>query len=178
MRHGFDQVTLDRIADDCDVSVRTILRYFVTKERLALAIEHDRLDRFRDGIAQRDVDAVTYWRQFVAEGMEQLADTHRGLRRYLTMVFDHPALFSEFLAVTHAYEEILSKAIEEDSGASDPLGAGLLATILIAGNSAIARRWVMTDEPIDPAVLGKVVDYAVEVFSPTARRRPSRSASR
>ena len=46
-KHGYENVTLEQIADACVMSVRTILRYFSTKEALALAVEHDLLETFR-----------------------------------------------------------------------------------------------------------------------------------
>ncbi|MEV0949431.1 TetR family transcriptional regulator [Promicromonospora sp. NPDC050249] len=40
-RHGFDDVTIEHVADASDVSVATVYRYFVTKENLVL---HDPLE--------------------------------------------------------------------------------------------------------------------------------------
>lgn len=171
--HGYDEVSLDRVADECDVSVRTILRYFPTKESMALARVRDRLEGFTAAIAGRDGDAVGFWREFVAGSVEMFASHAAQQRVYLTMVFGNRALFGELLSIEHEFEDVLAAAIDEDNGGANPLGARLLATVLVGGNAATVRHWISAGGPMDPAVLLEVVDYAASVFtlpeSPAAR---------
>ncbi|BEL04685.1 hypothetical protein Q0Z83_028760 [Actinoplanes sichuanensis] len=46
LERGVDQVTIDDIADRCDVTRRTVYRYFATREQVALAVEVDVLHRW------------------------------------------------------------------------------------------------------------------------------------
>lgn len=164
LEHGFDAVPLERVADECEVSVRTILRYFPSKEAVALARVRDRLDGFAAALAGRDGDAVGFWREFVAGGVEVFAAHAAQQRAYLTMVFGNRALFGELLSIEHEFEDALAAAIDEDNAGANPLGARLLATVLVGGNAATVRHWVSGEAPIDPAVLVEVVDYAARVF--------------
>lgn len=163
---GFDAVTLERVANDCEVSVRTILRYFKTKEALALAMERDRFLQFQAEIKQRDIDAITFWRNFVSEAADNLEATARVFRQHLVMVFTHPSLFAELLAIGYLYEDTLADAINEDTGGANPLGSRLLATVLVGGNNSTVRQWVTGEAEIEPRLLVQIVDYAVSVFQP------------
>jgi AcrR family transcriptional regulator len=46
LERGVDQVTIDDIADRCDVTRRTVYRYFATRDQVALAVEVDVLQRW------------------------------------------------------------------------------------------------------------------------------------
>lgn len=161
--HGFGAVTLERVAAECDVSVRTILRYFESKEAVALAPERDRFQQFEAEIDGRDEDAVSVWRRFVAEGVENRADAS-AYRRRLVMIFKNRSMLAELLSIQYAFEDVLAAAIDHDNEGANPLGARLLATVLVGGNAATVRQWVAGDAPFDPRVLLDVVDYTVATF--------------
>ena len=166
--HGYDAVTLDQIADQCDLSVRTILRYFNTKEALALAPEHDAQDRFVAMIRTRDTDAAGCWRNFVAESVQQMMiDSNESWRR-MAYILSHPALHGEFLRIGNEYEDTLTEAIDDETQRKDPLGSRLYATVLVAGASATFREWI-SNEDLDLKILLDVVDYAADTFG--ARQR-------
>jgi AcrR family transcriptional regulator len=162
-RHGYDAVTLEQIADRCDVSVRTILRYFNTKEALALAPEHAAQDRFAASLAARETDATNCWRAFVSETVDQMMVDADASRRRMHAIMAHPALHGEFLRIGRVYEDLLAEAIDDETGGKDPLWSRLYATVLAAGASATFREW-MTDEDLDLRVLLDVVDYAETAF--------------
>ncbi len=181
--HGFDAVTLEQIAEQCVMSVRTILRYFNTKEALALAPEHDALGRFEVTVRTSEMDAATCWREFVAEMVQQMAINGTESRRRMSDIMSHPALHAEFLRIGRVYEDTLAAAIDEETQGKDTLGCRLYATVLVAGTSATFREWI-SNESLDPKVLLDVVDYAAEAFDPEhvtnswTRRRGRRTTTR
>lgn len=171
VEEGFDVVTLDRIAAECDVSVRTILRYFRSKEELALGHELASLARFETELYQRQGTAFGIWRRTVEDNCRALQRMRSPTRRRLAMVIGHPSLFAELLKVTHAYEDLLADAINAEMHGVDSLGARLFATVLVSSNWATMRQWVQSNEPFDPDVVLRVVDYTEVAFRPTKLAR-------
>ncbi|WP_179476443.1 TetR/AcrR family transcriptional regulator [Mycolicibacterium vinylchloridicum] len=169
-KHGYEGVTLEQIADACVMSVRTILRYFSTKEALALAVEHDLLESFRSRLANRDVDAVMCWREFQIDTFH-LMETPEARARMIA-IFSTPATLAEFSIIGQTYQDILADAIAEESGDVPPLETAVFATLLVSSSSAAFRRWLMYDEPFDIAVLNRNFDRVCAAFD---ERKPSRN---
>jgi AcrR family transcriptional regulator len=168
-KHGYEGVTLEQIADACVMSVRTILRYFSTKEALALAVEHDLLESFRSRLASRETDAVTCWREFQVETLHLMENAEA--RKRMIAIFSTPATLAEFSLIGQSYQDILADAIAEESGDVPPLETAVFATLLVSSSSAAFRRWLMYDEPFDIVVLDKNFDRVCAAFDV---RKPSR----
>jgi AcrR family transcriptional regulator len=164
LEHGFDNVTLDEIAAECEVSVRTVLRYFDSKESLALAGEYDALQSFKDGLEARETDVLTYWREYVAETAARTALFSQRFRRHVAMVVKHPALSARQAALSAEYEDALATAIADEMDDREGLRSRLLAAMLVAGNNAVARHLLHARQALDPEIFVRVVDYASEAF--------------
>ena len=161
-KHGYDTVTLEQIADACVMSVRTILRYFSTKEALALAAEHELLDEFCSRLGERQTDAVTCWREFHSETVH-LMETPVARKRMIA-IFSTPPLLAEFLRISQSYQDALTAAIIEESDEARPLETAVFASLLVSSASAAFRRWLTSDEPFDMVVLQSIVDRVCEAF--------------
>ena len=161
--HGFDQVTLERVADECGVSVRTVLRYFPTKEGLALARTADAVEQFRHGLLTRSTDVLTYWREFNLNSAAELAVPPALLRSYLTMIHGNVALRSQMHALMIDVEDGLAAALADESG-DDGLMPRLLAALLVAGNLAVRRDWVNSNQSFEADRFLAVIDTASVLF--------------
>jgi AcrR family transcriptional regulator len=171
-KHGFDAVTIERVAEECVLSAKTVLRYFPTKESLALARLLDLLESFKEGLASRDTDVVSYWRAYIASSAREEA-THEETRRgYFEMIRANPRLEAHYIGITPQFEDALADALAEEAG-DYGLGPRLLAALLVASNSAVGRHLHAIDAPLDPDAFVAVVDYVKEMFAggfPTSRR--------
>jgi AcrR family transcriptional regulator len=182
-KHGFDAVSLDQIADKCVMSKRTIVRYFTTKEALALAPEHDLLDSFGQQLQTRDTDAVSCWRTFYTNAVSAM-DTPEARQR-MKSIFGHAALHAEFLRIGDAYQGLLAEAIDEETRHTDPLGSLLFATLLVSGAGTTFRQWLANDQHFDLDTLQTIIDRVIEAFdhrntTTTATRkgrRPTKTAT-
>src|SRR5438477_11483286 len=64
---GYEHTTLEQICEVAEVSVPTLLAYFESKDRLALAGSYDQFEEFRQAIEdpERDQETLTIWRDRV-----------------------------------------------------------------------------------------------------------------
>jgi AcrR family transcriptional regulator len=161
---GFAAVTLEEIAAQCEVSVRTLLRYFPTKEALALAYEHDLFERFRDGLVRRPGDVLGYWRYYIgmnAAAFAARADWHRSRYRMMRGL----PLYAVLVGLREEYQQLLATALLEDGTADTELAAELLAAMLVAGNHHALRRFLDSEAEFDSDSLLEVIDVAVSLFT-------------
>lgn len=166
---GYDLTTLEQICDEAEISVPTLLAYFESKDRLALASEYDSLDTFRAviGDPHRVETTLALWRGHVERGARSAAKHRRVFLRHLAFVDSSPALGRGTLALLQGYEDVLAEGLAHDFG-TDPesdLATRLMATTLSFGNQTALSSWYARGGRGDlaEAVLG-VVDFVIERF--------------
>lgn len=165
---GYGATTLEDIADRAGVHKQTVLRYFGSKEGIALAFRQIALQKFRAGLLDpaRTVTVLAYWRDFIAASAREV--TERGdMMRYSKLVESEPGLMAASLAIHIQYEEMLSAELSREAGL-DPatdLESRLLAAFLVAGNFSIARHLLNRGELQNYLKTAlDVVDFAVQRF--------------
>jgi AcrR family transcriptional regulator len=177
LEQGYAATTLEQIAADAEISVPTLLVYFETKERLALATEYDSLAAFRARVedATRDESTLTLWRQQVDAGSRRVG---KDLPGYLqrTRYLSDPALGRGVLDLLTQYEDVLAAGLAVDHGtADDEPATRLLATLLSFGNQSAIRRWAAGDGRDDLRAMAlEVVTFAEKQYprpAPRGRRR-------
>jgi len=175
-KHGYENVTLEQIADACVMSVRTILRYFSTKEALALAVEHDLLETFRSRLANRETDAVTCWREFQVETLHLMEAPEA--RKRMIAIISSSQMLAEFLRIGQSYQDILAEAIAEEAGDVPALEIAVFSSLLVSGASAVFRRWLTSDEPFDLVVLENNLDRICAAFDQRPQSARGRAKGR
>jgi AcrR family transcriptional regulator len=170
---GYTETTLEQICAEVEITVPTLLRYFPSKDQLALATYLRTLERFRAAIAeQRPDDVLTFWKRWVAdEAKMMLGRSKRGLLAHRRMVESEPVLLAGALKVEHGYQDILAEALlrEMPPGPAAELHSRLLAVLLTAGHDAAVRRWAAHDGELDLVrECEAVVDFAIARFPDVA----------
>jgi AcrR family transcriptional regulator len=171
---GFAATTLEDIAALAGVHKQTVLRYFGTKEEIALAFRQVALNKFRDGLLDpsRKTSVLAYWREFIEASTRQVSE--RGdMLRYAKLIESEPTLTAASLALHLQYEELLASALSKEAGVNPEtdLYSRLLAAFLVAGNFSVARHLLNRDE------LQHYVHTALEVVDFAIHRFPSRTAA-
>jgi AcrR family transcriptional regulator len=167
--YGYEKTTLERICDEAETSLRTLLRYFPTKEDLALGRELMVIEEAADTFAKLDptVSVIRFWRS-------RLDSVHSDLDRdtflaHVRLLDSSPALQAKMVSLQVRYEDMLAHAFAKEAGV-DPdkdLYGRLLAGLLIAGNRAATRRWAASNGKLNLHQLRMdVIDWAVANFPP------------
>jgi AcrR family transcriptional regulator len=145
LAEGYDEVTLERVSRETGASVRTLMRYFGSKDRLALA-EHivllERFEaRFGDGPAAEAV--LKIWSEHIHEVAVRLQEDTEWALAHFRMVFNDLTLRSRFLSIQQRYEDVLAESMAREAGAPEPaLTHRVLAASVVAGNLALIRTWL------------------------------------
>jgi AcrR family transcriptional regulator len=135
IEHGFDRTTMEAVAEAANVSVRTVFRYFPTKEDLFFGdVEADLAD-LRELLDARPDDEPVM--QSVKAVIEVLAgrieeDEDQDIR-LAPMIHDEPALRQRYLGVLDAVEETIADwaRVRLDVKPGD-LRPGLLAACVVS----------------------------------------------
>ena len=171
---GYNATTLEDICAEVEIRPQTLLRYFESKARLALAPTSDPLDRLRVVLddPRRGVPALDVWREFLRrEAAEAETPTSGVTISYLhnaragrRWVDRDPALVAVAADIERSLRTSLAAALAADRGASsDDLHSALVAALLVSGRLAVWNRW-LDDPQRDGSILDDqlaVVSYAV-----------------
>ncbi|HUB21438.1 MAG TPA: TetR family transcriptional regulator [Streptosporangiaceae bacterium] len=171
VERGLENVTIEDITAEADVSVRTFGNYFSSKYEAICAVGTDRARRIgaellarpaREPLWDALVNAVLahYEGADAAPGREWLA----GLRLVLTA----PAIRGEYLKVNSEMQRALAAALAARTG-TDPeqdLYPEILAGAVIAATQVAVRRWAAADPPVPLApLLRQALDQLATVCS-------------
>jgi AcrR family transcriptional regulator len=166
---GYEKTTLERICDEAETSLRTLLRYFPTKEDLALGREMLLAEDAAEAFANLDpaVPVMQFWRDRVNTVRTDLDRTT--LLAHVSLIDSSVALQARMLALQVRYEDLLAHAFAREAGLQpeNDLHGRLLAGLLIAGNRAAMRRWAASKGKLNIRQLrNDVIDWAVANFPP------------
>jgi AcrR family transcriptional regulator len=183
LEHGVENVTVEQIADEADVALRTFFNYFSSKEEAVVAGDAARgemlVERFR--VRPDSESVLTALRVAVLAHVDDL--TGEGEMDALRMMRRSPSLLPHQLAVYAAGERAMAVAVAERIGELGPEGPddegfgtdrpvglypALVAASVMAGMRVGMQRW--TDASAggtrDLAALHQLVG---EVFDRLAR---------
>ena len=139
---GYDNVTIEQIADRADVSPSTVYRYFGTKEGLVLQDEHDDLlmstvaGALADGA--RLLDALREAVRAIAE--EHFVRDRQATVQRLRLYFEVPALRSAASTLVAELIDKLARTLK-DSGRADYADGLIASSAVVSGLLAAAWNW-------------------------------------
>jgi len=180
---GYATATLEDIAQRAGVHKQTVLRYFGSKEAIALAFRQIALQKFKAGLLdpERKTTVLEYWRNFIEASAREVA-ARGDMVRYSKLMESEPDLIAASLGIHLQYEELLASALSREAGL-DPesdLESRLLAAFLVAANFSIARHLLICGRLQDyRATALEAVDLAVRKFSRNGKTRlqPAKSVT-
>lgn len=152
--HGYAAVTLEQVAAEVDVHVKTLLRYFSTKQDLALALEYQAHDHWYAGLSDEDRQGfvVDYYCDFMHSlALDWVADLRQAERLdYVLMLQSDPSTAGAALRLSEQYEDDLAAAIAAEAGIeSFDLYSRMLASMLVRTMDVIVRQWAADPDGFD-----------------------------
>ncbi|MER7664827.1 MULTISPECIES: TetR family transcriptional regulator [unclassified Streptomyces] len=121
---GYEQTTVDEIADTVDVSQRTFFRYFTSKEEVAFAVQEVVEAHFIEAVRERPAqegpfeamrNAVLDGWNTIGEAIAEIVPVELHMRGYL-MIESTPALLAVHLRRSADLEETIAQLIAEREG--------------------------------------------------------------
>jgi AcrR family transcriptional regulator len=168
VERGLENVTIEDITAEADVSVRTFGNYFSSKYEAICALGTDRARRIGADLLARPA-GEPLWDSLVSavlahyEGAEAAPDREwlAGLRLVLTA----PAIRGEYLKVNAAMQEALAEAIAARTGTDmqQDMYPQVLAGAVTAAAQVAIRRWFAADPPVP---LGTLLRRALDHLAP------------
>lgn len=157
-KHGFDSVTIDRIAERAGVSRRTYFRYFSTKEMALLDRRLRQLEAFRAQLADAPPDASAM--SVVTEALRSLANDYRKNR---TRILEERRLFAvspevatKDLAIDRELERAIAEAVvPRTAGRHKQRSARFFAAAAIGVVRALLDEWEETKGELDLVKVGE-----------------------
>ena len=153
VERGLENVTIEDITAEADVSVRTFGNYFSSKYEAICALGTDRARRIGAELLARPA-REPLWQALVNamlahyEGADQAPD--REWLASLKLVLTAPAIRGEYLKVNSAMQEVLAEAIAARTGmdVEQDMYPQVLAGAVTAAAQVAVRRWAAADPPV------------------------------
>jgi AcrR family transcriptional regulator len=143
---GFDNVTVDDIAAEADVSRRTFFRYFASKEDVLLADHFVQLARLREAMASRpdDEPIVTALRNAVLTLTTDFEERKEKVVIRARLMRDTPSLQARSLVHQKLWEDAMQEMVADRLGV-DPvkdLRPGVVAAAALAAMRVAFTIWL------------------------------------
>jgi AcrR family transcriptional regulator len=171
---GYDHVTVEEIAAEADVSVRTFFNYFASKDEALIGADPEAGPRMAERILAFP-DAVTpfdaYRRSVLAEITDELNNARDLWLLRKEVLMQRPDLLVRAFATSAESERLLARAVARRAGLPE---SDLYPRLIVSAGSA-AFRCAMTRWAEDDSVaLGALVSEALEAFGTGLAHVPHR----
>jgi AcrR family transcriptional regulator len=172
---GFDQVTIEDICADAEVSKTTFYRYFDSKEDVLLGTSHQKLAEMAAALAQRpeSESAIVAVRNAFLEVAAEYQSQREQKLAVNRIVRTTPSLAARNLEQQTAWEDLLREFFVERDGVDSPaLSHCVLAANVVASLRTAMEYWLNAGADSD---LPTVVDEALRLSVAVPARRRARA---
>lgn len=143
LQAGFEQTTVNDIADECGVSRRTVFRHFATKEDILLAWPLASADTLRDEVKARPAGPkpMECLREILVAFAESSASRVPELYAIARLIQGTASLRGRSHEVTDAWQDAIRDGVVARNISDEPR-ATIMVVVAIATARLGARRWL------------------------------------
>ncbi|MEV6239166.1 TetR family transcriptional regulator [Lentzea sp. NPDC051838] len=161
---GYDHVTVEEIAAEADVSVRTFFNYFASKDEALIGADPEAGPRMAERILAAG-DGVSPFDAYRSSVLAEITDElNHGRELWLLrkeVLMQRPDLLMRAFANNAEAEQLLANAVAQRAGLSE---SDLYPRLVVGAGSAAFRcavtRWALDDG----VALGDLVGEALDLF--------------
>lgn len=162
-KHGYQQVSIERIAETADVSPSSVYRYFGTKEQIVLWDEYDpvAVQQLGEEVTRQPLMAAV--RQVVSQTLGEMVrvDEDR-VRRRIHYMMQEPAITAAAAVMAHDIAGLIITRLATELGRDrDDLELYLMAHGFVGAIIGAIRYWHATDFQVP---IADIVDRMVSSF--------------
>ena len=161
---GFEETTIQQIADHAGTHVQTLYAHFPNKYALCAAAA---VQSLRVALASRDSDTVTFWRGWVQTMSRETlkGDCSGGFLNFVRDTQTKPQHALVTRMMEHEYMEVLAESLAEDYSmdAKLDLRPKVVAQMMLTASAHSIQRW--QDEGAGFDLVGCQVDSFEEVVA-------------
>lgn len=149
--NGYQETTLEQVAERAGLHVQTLYRHFRSKQELATATDQDLLEEFRAIITapNRKGNTFSCWREWVVQMSDEVSqDNGKAFRSLLRQRWGVATVSTQIIAIGNEYEDLLAESLARDFSVTSTTGvsqARLAAIALWAGSRHVTRRYASED---------------------------------
>lgn len=164
---GYENTTLEEVAEAAGLHVQTLYRHFANKQYLAAAGFSLTVAQFRQEIREPDraLKAFDFWREWLNRTLSDLEQADEEQIRRQTELLQRQVMMGSSWMLHREYENLLTEALAKDYGLpEDGVGyARLVAGMLASGNLHVMQRFAQRDIDVLAEALA-VVDTVEKQF--------------
>lgn len=176
-RQGFDQTSVEQIAQAAGVSRSTFFRQFGGKDDVVFADHELLLDRIRDFLAGDHGDP---WRAVCEASVlvysHFAADPELARRRY-AVVRQVPALREREIVTVFRYERLFDEYLRASLPGLDPVDAVGFSALVTAIHNHVLRQLLRGPKRVPVSVLRRALDDALRRFGVLSPDEPREAAA-
>lgn len=175
---GYENTTLEEIAERAGLHVQTLYRHFSSKQELATAGDQERLTRFREAIRKkpRSQSTFQFWRAWIEQGLARAAqDGGEQIRKALRQRWGASTVSSRLIAIGHEYEDLLTESLAQDfkMPADDISTPRMVAIMLWGAHTHVLRQHAVLEDFDFPHHALAVVDETERLFGHLIKPKPT-----